>query len=378
MKRILKKNNIKYYLIFYAVIEFISKFSFIRGILAYIYSFFEIAVKSPNIETFVKAFVILVVMMILWMLIFVFMTLPVTIVLLARKTVDSTQERQNRKYTSRENIIYYREKLNGISPTTISLMKNLKVEEEKDLVATIMKLQLNGNILIEGETIKVLSKDASKLMPNEEIILQELAQGKIRRSQIQYWKDSALAEAKNQGYIKEKSSTTGLAIKKVVLIALFVLFILGFKYFGSTFGPLVDEVENKGITEEMEIFEIVEHKDSKFLIDVLFHGLIFMVCIVGIFAWPIFYIVYIVRYQNKNNSLKRTIKGERLTDEILGMKRFIHDFSMLNEADKEAIGLWDDFLVYAIVLEENDKIIEEILNLKNIKISDIKINLIKD
>ena len=111
MKRILKKKNIKYYLIFYAVIELISKFSLIRGILAYIYSFFEIAFKSPNLETFVKSVVILVVMMILWMLIFVFMTLPVTIVLLARKTADSTQERQNRKYTSRENIIYYREKL---------------------------------------------------------------------------------------------------------------------------------------------------------------------------------------------------------------------------------------------------------------------------
>ena len=375
MKRILKKKNIKYYLIFYAVIELISKFSLIRGILAYIYSFFEIAFKSPNLETFVKSVVILVVMMILWMLIFVFMTLPVTIVLLARKTADSTQERQNRKYTSRENIIYYREKLKGISPTTISLMKNLKVEEEKDLVATIMKLRLNGNILIEEHTIKILSNDVSNLMPNEEIILQALEEGKIRKSQIEYWKNTALAEAKSQGYIKDKNSSTGLAIKKVVLIALFVLFILGFKHFGSTFESLVDEVEKMGITEQMEIFEIVEHEESRFILDVLFQGLILMVCIVGIFAWPIFYIVYIVRYQNKNNSLRRTIKGEKLTDEILGMKRFIHDFSMLNEVDKEAIELWDDFLVYAIVLGENNKIVEDILKLKNIKISDIKINI---
>ena len=367
MKKILNKKNIKYYLIFYAAIEIISGFSFIRGIVTYIYNFFKIAVESPSLETTVKAFTVLVAMLLLWCVVLVFMTLPITIVLLARKTADITQERQNKRYTSRENIIYYREKLDGISPTTISLMKNLKVEEEKDLVATIMKLQLNGNILIEGDTIKVLSKDASKLTPNEEVILQALAEGKVRRSQIEYWKDAALAEAKSQGYIKDKSSTTGIAIKKVVLIALFVLFILGFKYFGSTFGPLVDEVENRGITEEMEIFEIIEHKDFKFLLDALLQGIILMVCIVGIFAWPIFYIVYIVRYQNKNNSLKRTVKGEQLTDEILGMKRFIHDFSMLNGADKEEIGLWDDFLVYAIVLEENDKIIEEILKVKNIK-----------
>ena len=54
MKKILKKKNIKYYLIFYVIIEFISRFSLIRGITTYIYSFFEIAVKSPNPETFIK------------------------------------------------------------------------------------------------------------------------------------------------------------------------------------------------------------------------------------------------------------------------------------------------------------------------------------
>ena len=41
--------------------------------------------------------------------------------------------------------------------------------------------------------------------------------------------------------------------------------------------------------------------------------------------------------------------------------------NILYKADKESIILWDDFLVYAIVLEENEKIIEEILKLKNVK-----------
>ena len=38
---------------------------------------------------------------------------------------------------------------------------------------------------------------------------------------------------------------------------------------------------------------------------------------------------------------------------------------MLNEADKEALGLWDEFLIYAVVLEENDVILNEISNLYN-------------
>lgn len=375
MKRVLKKKNIKYYLIFYGMVELISGFSLIRSIVSYVYSFFEIALKSQNVETFAKAFGILIIMMFFSVLIFALVTLPVTIVLLARKTVDSTHEVQNRKYKSEENIIYYREKLKGISPITISLMKNLKVEEEKDFAATLLKLQLNGNILIEDNGLKILSNDGSNLLPNEDILLQALANGRIRRAQIDYWKESALAEAKSQGYIKDKDSRTGLGIKKVFFMVVFILFLLGFKHYAGTFMPLVDEIENIGIYEELEIFEIVEHEDSKILMDALLQGVILMVCVFGTFAWPIFYIVYMVRYQNKNNSLRRTTEGEKLTDEILGLKRFIHEFTMLNEADKHALGLWDDFLVYAVVLEENEKIIEEILKLRNINISDIKINL---
>lgn len=46
---------------------------------------------------------------------------------------------------------------------------------------------------------------------------------------------------------------------------------------------------------------------------------------------------------------------------IYGMKNFIHDFSNLSEAHKEQVVLWDDYLVYAVVLEENQQIVKEIM-----------------
>lgn len=370
MRKILRKKNIKYYLLFYGVIELISKFSFTRGIVGFIYNAFLMATKAPSLEAFIKAIVILIIIFVIWLLISVFMTLPVTITLLAIKSADATQERQNKKYTSRENIIYYREKLDGISPTTISLMENLKVEEEKDLTATIMKLQLNKNIVIEEDTIKIISDDVSNLNNSEKHIFYMLADGKINKKQIEDWKKIALEEARTQGYIKEQNSSTGIVIKKIILIALFIVFCLGFKYIDDDFMILKEQFESVELDEELGIYEALENENIGLITNLILVSLAMLVCGVGMIAWPIFYIVYIIRYKNKNNSLKRTTRGEQLTDEILGMKRFLHDFSMLNEADKESIALWDDFLIYAIILEENKTIIDEILEVKNIKYFD--------
>ena len=66
-------------------------------------------------------------------------------------------------------------------------------------------------------------------------------------------------------------------------------------------------------------------------------------------------------------TIKRTDSGQELTEQIYGMKNFIRDFSELSQADKEQLVLWDDFLIYAVLLEENTSIINEIYSMKNIR-----------
>lgn len=62
--------------------------------------------------------------------------------------------------------------------------------------------------------------------------------------------------------------------------------------------------------------------------------------------------------------------GELLTAQISGIKNFIRDFSNLSEAEKEQLILWDDFLIYAVVLEENERIIEDIFSMRNLRYGD--------
>lgn len=372
MRKVLRKSNIKIYLIYYLIIEALTKFGTVSFFCTFLFSFIKTAVKYPSFDRFITLVLVSILVFILYTLVFVMMTLPVTLFLLARKSVDIEKELRNKKYTSRQKVIYYRDKLKGISPTTISLMQNLSVEEEKDLTATLLKLQLMGNIVITGNEIVITSEDTSKLLPSEEILFEELKTGKLRRSYIEDWKKQAVVEAKAQGYLKEKKSSKTLLRKKIVLI---VLFILSLCYFMTKAEPVmnsIDDVLKLNIPEEMTFFDIPLHEDSEILIDVLVKIVVIFISMIGIFGCPILYFIFHVMYKFQKDELKRTYKGEALTDEILGMKRFLKDFSMLNEADKEVLGLWDEFLIYAIVLGENEKVIDDILNVEKINISHIK------
>ena len=62
--------------------------------------------------------------------------------------------------------------------------------------------------------------------------------------------------------------------------------------------------------------------------------------------------------------IKRTDYGNQMAECIYGMKNFIHDYSNLSTVDKRQVVLWEDYLVYAVVLEENKEIIDEIMQTK--------------
>lgn len=373
MRKLLNKKNIKYYLIYFFIIEVVSKFNFIRGIISLLRIFIESAINCTNFESFIRLFITLILFLVIFFLSISILTFPITVFLLARKTADYALKRENKKYTSRENIIYYREKINGVSPTTISLIQNLEIEEDKDLTAIIMKMQLNNNIAIEGDTIKVLSDDVSNLSPNEQQLFYILTSEKINKAQLKGWKDVAISEALRDGYIEEKNPNKSLRIKKIFLFALLILFFVVILQLKDDFALMSNKLDSIGLPEEnITLSEFIKHKDFNVIYEFLLIVGPIIFCGLGILSWPLFYILFILRYKYKNKFLKRTIKGEQLTDIILGMKNFIHDFSLLNEADKNDILLWDDFLVYAIVLEENTKIIEEILNLKKVKLFDSK------
>ena len=74
-------------------------------------------------------------------------------------------------------------------------------------------------------------------------------------------------------------------------------------------------------------------------------------------------------FVDANDKYERTSEGKVLVEQIVGMKNFIHDFSNLSQSEKEEVVLWNDFIIYAILLEENEKIINEILKIKKMDVN---------
>ena len=63
----------------------------------------------------------------------------------------------------------------------------------------------------------------------------------------------------------------------------------------------------------------------------------------------------------KNNGI-RTLKGEEVNLKLEGLKNFLNDFSLLNEKSKEELIIWQDYLIYSVIFNQNTKIVDKYKN----------------
>lgn len=82
----------------------------------------------------------------------------------------------------------------------------------------------------------------------------------------------------------------------------------------------------------------------------------------GYLASMLIFTFIMIKTTNKTTKIARTEEGNRITEYLFGLKNFIKDFTLISEREKKELVLWDYFLVYAVVLEENKKVIQEIFS----------------
>ena len=302
---------------------------------------------------------------------------------------------ENSSFITIHNLEYYRDKLDGISPGAISMLEDLRLEPDKDITACILHYEVLGVLRQTENGYEMGGKsieECRNLSESDRYMICHLLAGDWRQESILHtWQQKVITEIKKTGWITERLMLS-TEIKKqnkreshmmriwIVVLLLFCLIVtLGIEkniFRDALPKDVFDKIPNavfvvgemqKEVLDKLDLVNTSGKTANERLfgdIDFLWK-LTFVITMDSAFLllllFPVLYMTFGEGKKGERSPYKRTPLGEVYTEYIYGMKNFIHDYSNLSEAEKDSLVLWDDYLIYAVVLEENEKIVEEIM-----------------
>jgi len=254
--------------------------------------------------------------------------------------------RDDSTFVSVQDLDYYRDNLSGLSPAIASLLIDLDIYGKKDVAATLLGMQKKGVVYFndKGRIIET-AKTKKGLDDGERELLKIIKSGKLSNKDLLQWRRNRFYDALKLGYIKKKTGISNEPKAKPALLSI-LSFACGFVVWGwfiNSFNP------GMPLRSAIAVLQVV---GVLVVIDILF-------------CMPIYLLTRWAAYNKRFKMVawERTKLGNETAEKIFGLARFIHEFSLLSEAKKEQVALWDDYLVYAIVLEENEQIVKDISRL---------------
>ena len=243
--------------------------------------------------------------------------------------------------TDKKHDTYYRNLLKEYSVAVLGYIKDFSTDTN-ELTATILSLQLKNKLELKDNKIKVLDNNIEGLDNNEIYILESLDK-KIPIDLITF-SNKVLEDCHKNNLLEDKGDSKKKLIKKIILAILFLL-IINIISIGAPF--LMTLVSN----------------DPSSILTMLFLIIIFG-CFMLDFISPFIVIPRIIVYHmaNKANPYIRSKKAQEVNDKLNGLENFLKDFSNIKERSKDEINLWQDYLIYSILFNQNDDVSKDIMN----------------
>lgn len=273
---------------------------------------------------------------------------------------------KNSTFITAADFDYYRDKLTGISPGEISLLVDLKIEPQKDVAACILKYESMRLLREENGRYDLITDDLtdSRLRPSDRFLIQSLCGGTYDAGAARKWQEFAQDEAIASGYLTRKGANTEKKKKPCVGCLVPILLFMGLAILMYRMMPDMDAYSAflDSMPPDISFKEQVQViRDHPEYYGILIQTVVFFFLLLLLLGTPFFAIAAGIAGKSSTARFKRTELGNEMAEYVYGMKNFIHDFSNLSEADKGQVVLWDDYLIYAVVLEENQQIVDEIM-----------------
>ncbi len=240
-----------------------------------------------------------------------------------------------------KNESYYREIINKYSVATLSYIDDFNVSN-KDIIATILSLKLKKKISIDND-IKVINEDINGLEDNEKYILDCLKDNK--EIIFSKFKELVMIDCLNKKLIINNNDYLLLRKRRIKRYIISYILVI--------------------ITETI-IFTQFNNINNLWLSLVIFILAVFL--LLAIPFMPIIGIIYLNASDvfNTLNPFYRTKLGVKINKKIEGLKNYIKDFSNLENKKAKEIELWDEYLIYSVMFDINNKVVEELESKVNI------------
>lgn len=236
------------------------------------------------------------------------------------------KKEENFKYPEYE---YYREILKDVSPAILAYCHNRKINVEDNMVAILLNLELKGIIEITENKV-IITKNIDELLSHEKLVLRKIDFGnysdrRFKKLFKQYIENDMISK----GYVKnEYSQETNIAEILTIISGWLIVYML------TTIIPLIAFSSLGG-----------------WILLAYFFGFI-----------PLILSDFI---QSKINVLVRSEESIDLGIKMKGMKEYIEDFSNINNNSSDMVKLFEEYVIYAIVLDIKGKLNDECKEIYN-------------
>lgn len=306
----------------------------------------------------------------------------------------SIRVRKNAIIKKEEEYICYRGDLDKISPSIIMFASTFEVDIKKSISATILKLKLTGYIKEKNRTYIYTNKDESNLLESEKMVLDLIRYNRFDTSK--YKKVIEKETLENKYITKNHRGKISRIIKIVVAIFVpiitfcFSLWIDDYHFQNYRVYPEKDGHAYICLEKENDIEKLYEEvKDendynhrvmadgsvsynySEIRADKLEYSVVrkaFFISIIASLSIGIFLIVVLISLYfvieqiiNFNKNYTRTIKGKILLNKAYALKNYLNKYSLIKDRTEKELILWEYYLIYAVVLNVNVKIEDEII-----------------
>ena len=243
--------------------------------------------------------------------------------------------------TDFKNKEYYREILPNMSAAVLSYIEDFKISK-KDVIATLMGLELKKKIKI-GDDITVIDEDDSGLCENEKYIFGLVKSKKLKEVNMLTFKQSIEMDCKKNKLIEDKRMAKKRRWKVILIsVVVYILILFLFNMFVFSFNAINGALQSKILGYIGIILTLM-----------------FMIVVAG-YPMASFYTIFIYLAFSSYDPYVRTFEGKKLNTRLEGLRKYINDYSKLEEKNKESIVIWEEYLIYSVILGINNKAAEEI------------------